>query len=494
MNLRHGIRILLLGILPVLIFEDCIDVNEYAEYPDRFRAPVTSALLTGILAGLPGEETTVSGIAGNLTSNEVEPCLYIQYLSESQHPHASLYGTSHFTWDPYYKDALEDLAVILRYNTSPGLKDQVAEYGDSNNQLAIARILKVFFFWHVTDRWGDVPYFGALEGQAKPRYDAQKLIYYDFFSELKEAAEQFDTAAAPFQGDVLFHGDFKKWQMFSTSLRMIMALRISGADPDRAREEFIEAQRSRFGYVDSNSDNVYFKFIDGNFENPWNTLFDQQDDYGISHVMINTLRELGDPRLTAYARPTVNGEFIGLPYGLSSDSLIRFISWSHYSRPSLKMLNETFPGYVITAAQMRFALSEAALRGWIDADAAEHYNLGIKCSFEQWGVYNADVYNSYLLHEKVQMNDVTFEEKLEKIGIQRWLALFPNGFEAWSEWRRTGLPILIPTPFAKNNSKQIPIRYTYPASEEHLNSENYLKAVSELSDGNSHDSKVWWAR
>lgn len=36
------------------------------------------------------------------------------------------------------------------------------------------------------------------------------------------------------------------------------------------------------------------------------------------------------------------------------------------------------------------------------------------------------------------------ETKLEKIMTQKWLAIFPNSYEAWTDIRRTGYPKIFP--------------------------------------------------
>jgi hypothetical protein len=62
----------------------------------------------------------------------------------------------------------------------------------------------------------------------------------------------------------------------------------------------------------------------------------------------------------------------------------------------------------------------------------------------------------------------------------------------WSEWRRTGVPALVPTPKATNSSKQIPRRFVYGSNEPNLNKTNYQAAVSRLTGGDTQDAKIWW--
>jgi len=138
---------------------------------------------------------------------------------------------------------------------------------------------------------------------------------------------------------------------------------------------------------------------------------------------------------------------------------------------------------------MLLTRAEAAQRGWTSEDATTLYNSAIRASFEQWGVYDATAYATYIASSGVSLAG---GNALQKIGTQKWIALYPNGYEAWAEWRRTGYPALTPTPYAVNVSKQIPRRYGYPTSEQTLNKANYDAAVARLSGGDTHDARVWW--
>ena len=103
------------------------------------------------------------------------PSLYTQQISDKIFTDNSRYTTVNFDFYWIYSGPLQNLQTILEtksFNVNDGSKA---------NQLAVARILKAYFFWHVTDRWGDVPYFDALKGKDffTPKYDSQKDIYYD---------------------------------------------------------------------------------------------------------------------------------------------------------------------------------------------------------------------------------------------------------------------------------------------------------------------------
>ncbi|GAB3887932.1 SusD/RagB family nutrient-binding outer membrane lipoprotein [Spirosoma agri] len=474
------------------VMTSCSDFGNENLNPNAATTPVTSALLTEAITGVPPTTATgalLDGVAGRLTSLAPEPRLFAQYWSQTQYPENSLYSTTFSDWSRYYAVTLQDLQTIINYNTDAATKGYVAQFGSNNNQLAIARILKAYMFWVTTDRWGDIPYFNALKQDTQVTYDAQQSIYADLFKELKAASAQFDGGTTV-SGDIIYSGSATKWKKFANSMRMLMALRLSKVDPTTGKTEFAAAYTDAAGYISTNADNGLVQFTEANqFRNPDNALFDGRDDYGVSDVLVNKLKDLSDPRLPVYAAPTTAGTYSGLPYGLNRNLLIQYTGANEFSRPGTKIIAKTQPGYIITASQMLLAKSEAAVRGWITDDATTAYNAAIRASWEQYGVYDAAKFTAYTTSTKVAPTTADF---LAKIGDQRWISLYPNGNEAWIEWRRTGYPDLKPTQYAVNESKQIPRRYGYPNTEPTLNTAAYTAAVAKLTNGDKTSSRVWW--
>ena len=463
--------------------------------------PNTSYLLSNVLNTISNAGTTTGGY----TIFNTETALYVQYLSLSQYPEPSLYSTTTASWDAWYAGPLEDLYTIIRYNTDGAFSAdaKVTANGSNNNQKAIARILKAYLFSIVTDRWGDVPYSEALTGAITPKYDRQQAIYTDMFKELREAIAQFDGGAKA-TGDQMFGGDAAKWKKFANSLRMVLALRLSKVDATTGKAEFAAAYADAAGYISTNADNAAYKYQNNiNFSSPWNSLNNGRDDYSVSDVMINYLKNNSDPRLAVYAQPNASGQYVGIPYGLNRSALTAFTGSTDFSRIGLKITGWRFngstptlvnyngqDGIFISASQMWFTKAEAEQKGWIGAttDASTSYQQGVKLSWDEWGLtYTTTQLNTYI----AQVNITPTTNLAAKIGQQKWIALFPKAQEAWFEWRRTGYPALIPTPYAVNTSKQIPRRYGYPDTEIQLNAANYRTAVTSMG-GDTPDIRVWW--
>src|SRR6478672_12491197 len=156
-------------------------------------------------------------------------------------------------WDFLYAN-LNFLGEILR-QTGPG---GFAE-GQNNNTRQAARILRAFMFHRLTDYYGRIPYFEALqapEGTDFPHYDKQKDVYLDLLKELDEAAGALTTDADPdfAAADLYYKGDVTKWKKWAYSLMLRLAMRLSKVDEADANTYVAKAVAG--GVFQSNADNT----------------------------------------------------------------------------------------------------------------------------------------------------------------------------------------------------------------------------------------------
>jgi hypothetical protein len=143
-----------------------------------------------------------------------------------------------------------------------------------------------------------------------------------------------------------------------------------------------------------------------------------------------------------------------------------------------------------SAAETSFILAEAALKGWAVGSAAGHYEAGIKNSLDTWGVGNS--YAAF-----IEKPGVKFDNTLEQIMTQKWIASWTAATEAWFDYRRTGLPNFSAGPVAAQ--PVLPLRFIYGDNELNYNAENFDAAVKRLEDNqytvtrgkNSQWSKTW---
>ena len=316
----------------------------------------------------------------------------------------------------------------------------------------------------MTDRWGPVPYTEALKGSENytPAYTSQEAIYTDLFKELKESVAQVDNGAGP-AGDIFLEGDMDAWKKFANTQRMIMALRLSKVNPALGKTEFAAAFAA--GVIGSNADNMLYRFVAGdpNNFNPWynNYSISLRNDYAVSKTLDDYMDPLGDPRLKVYAEVLPSGNVVGLRYGSNQATNIP----NAYSRIGEYFRGQGAPAAVFTYAQVLFSLAEAAHLTWIpggEAAALKYYNDAIKASWEQYGVYNAATYATFIANPTIVY---TPADAVQKIITQKWVHLYLNGYESWAEWRRTGYPVLTPAADFLSSQRAIPRRQAYGTNE-----------------------------
>ena len=138
-------------------------------------------------------------------------------------------------------------------------------------------------------------------------------------------------------------------------------------------------------------------------------------------------------------------------------------------------------------------MAEAALKGWINGDPAVYYNNAVEASIKLW-VPNWDVpVLTYLTAADMQWFDGgTLDEKMQKIHLQKYYALFLVDMQQWFEYRRTGKPVL-PIGEGVRNNGVMPARMTYPVYVQSTNPTNYRLAV-EAQGPDSISTQVWWQK
>jgi hypothetical protein len=472
----------------IVMFAACkpSDFDDVNTSPYALSKVSTRSLLTNTLQQLPA---TAFGF-GSAT-------FYVQYLSEGPYPGAQWYSGTEFDFNPTYYNQLFNLKAIIDFNSGkevPGVSlssDPNAD-GALVNQVAVARILKAYFFWTMTDRWGDIPYSKALQGieNIAPAYDKQEDIYTDLFKEMTEAQASIQVNQPGVGGDVLFHGDMAKWKVFANTARMMMALRLKKNKPAVGKTEFNAAIAA--GVIASSADDIRYNYLSGdpNNYNPFYTNYLTRNDYAISKTVTDYMAPKGDPRLKVYAETLPNGTIVGLPYGTSAAPSIP----NAYSKVGDFFRGPGSPALIFSRAQVLFSMAEMARPdvAWLpggDAQAAIYYADAIKASFETYGVYTAGAYATYMTQPGV-VYDPTIG--LQQIMTQKWVHLYLNGFESWTDWRRTGFPTLTPASAAVQ-SGGIPVRHRYISTENTVNKTNYQAAVA-LLGGDTNYTKIWWLK
>lgn len=407
---------------------------------------------------------------------------YPQYLSNTSFTDNSRYTTVNFNFYGLYTGPLMNLETAINSTLD-------ANEGPVVNQVAVAKILKAYFYWHMTDRWGDIPYTDALKGKDNfiPKYDKQQDIYNSLFALLDDANAAIVTGNI--KNDIVYGGDVAKWKKLGNTIHLLMALRLSKVDAVKGAAEFNKALNN--GIMTANTDNLSYPHLaDPANENYWYNSFTRlgRNWFAVSKPIVDYMQPLADPRLPVFANKNTAGNYVGLDYGLPGSTTVVI---NNYSLLGSGLRLQNSPVYLVTFAQALFAKAEAAKLGWItggDAVAKTNYELAIQNSILQWTGSTTSA-STYIAQTQVLYDPLN---AVRQIAMQRWVHLFLHGYEGWAEWRRTGYPVLVAAPGA--NGDRIPRREAYPVQERANNTANYNAAVGAFPYTGADDlnARVWW--
>lgn len=419
----------------------------------------------------------------------------------------------------------------------------------------ISLVIKSMMFGLITDLWGDAPYSAALKGadggtaNTFPAYDSQEAIYTGILADLEKAntllsKNAVEYTSTPGTADVYYQGNPTKWRKLANSLMLRFYMRISTKKPDVAKAgiEKIMANAVQYPIITAIADDAAMPFAGNSNDDSWpaNAVYDASaSNYRrlkMAATFVNKLLELKDPRIAVWANkvqiPLVvdanlpkgtdkiengkrylspdkvvgrdvntNPDYVGLPTGLIGGASYNLSPTAEQAanNPHVSWLNDIYKqakgpllrSRMMSAAEVRFILAEAALKGWSVAGAAKtHYEAGVKASLDTWGTTAA--YATYIAQKGVA-HDGTLKQIIE----QKWISSWTAAQEAWFDYRRTGFPELTVGPASIR--KVLPVRFYYMLDERNLNKINTEAAMSKLestihteADGkNSAWSKPW---
>ncbi|WP_033411423.1 SusD/RagB family nutrient-binding outer membrane lipoprotein [Segetibacter koreensis] len=423
-------------------------------------------------------------------------------------------------FNPIYTDLVPQLQTIMQTADSTS-----AEY-------ALANVVWVLGFHRVTDYWGPIPYFNAGKPATSVPYDPQDKIYDDFFKRLNAAVTVLKgkTEEQVFGGsaDLMYGGNVNKWIKFANTLRLRLAMRISKVDPERAKSEG-EAAVAAGVLTASPDDDAYIQRSEKGQDYNGLSIMSDWNEFRMSAAMESVLKGYQDPRISEYFLPAVKtGTYEGLRNGLTStqqtEDINKAESNSHvgprWTNPDV--FKGGRPGFLATpqnvmaTAEAYFLRAEGALLGWnMGGTAKELYEAGITNSMKQWGVADATVIQNYInslstpippndylnspalanIPVKFDVADVNVQE--QQIFLQKWLAMFPDGAEAWADYRRSRVLPLYPV--ANSDNPDIPDpksqwirRIPFLLSETQNNKAAVDAAVPLLGGPDKVTTPLWW--
>ncbi len=440
----------------------------------------------------------------NWRANLIYQSTMMQHIATT----AGYWDGDKYTWNRGYASSLMDRYYGNAVKTLEDMLVQLDEEGAADEMKAITRIMRVFVFSRLTDLYGDVPYSEAgkavLEGILTPKYDAQSEIYADMLNELSEAAAALGTGTSGFgDADIIYQGDQAKWQRLAYSLMLRLGLRLIKVDPAGAQSWATQAISG--GVMESNADIFFVPHTvgpEGVNQNGNGEVFQVDGNPRLSKTFVDWMQAGNDPRLPVLGARRGDGstnpaDLIGFPNGLDAQLLMDMTGEENtdaYAEPNRSIITGLdAPMFFQTYAEVQFMLAEANVRWGLGGDAETHYNAGVRAAMEMLAMYgdggiiaSADI-DTYLTNNPYDAGNA-----LEQISTQYWAATFLNEYESFSNWRRTGFPVLVPVNYPGNvTNGTIPRRMSYSESEQVNNAANYNEAISRQGP-DELTTRVWW--
>ena len=362
------------------------------------------------------------------------------------------------------------------------------------------------------------------------------------------------------ENDLFFNGDMQKWKQLANTLKLRMGLRAQGAEGASFAETAISEALS-MPLLDTEDENALLpkdteidQFANAAYGDVWHN-FGLGSNWTMGKTLIDYLRDNNDPRLSEYAKPIAGGEvvftqpaegtgvalfdkhvqfildqldnagvnytrtdgagtvtvtvaddmdyYVGQPTRLNGD-IYPHVKYELFSEPADWVINpknqglEIFPEVVMTAAEGNFLQAEAIVKGLGSGDAQTYYQEGIRQAMKIWRVSDGDIDN-FLATEDMAMLSGTPDENLEKIAIQRWIAAYTDGFEAWAIVRDTGYPSELAAGvsdydiFAAGTlNGDYPQRMRYGNAEYNTNGAQ-VEAANQQQGPDEQGTELWWS-
>jgi hypothetical protein len=431
--------------------KDWLDVNVDPENPTSSTAALTLPSGIAVAAYTLGNQLQFTG---NFWAQH-----WTESYAASQYENLDRYQVTaneyDRPWQYLYAGTLEDFAFVSRTTAD----------GDSSNYGAIADILSAYTFQVLVDGFDQIPFSKALQGNNNlfPEYDKGEDVYTGLIPIIDGALAKIKPEGLrPGPEDYIFKGNMENWIRFANTLKLKIYLRQIYARPEVARAGIAKLYADGAPFLEAGQmAAVPFADITAN-RNPFTqteTTFSGGVNVVASNTVMNFLKATGDPRIDAFFKRATaapnTGNHEGINQGRKGLANPPLTPVNAFSKPSDAVVGPAAPVPFITDAESYFLQAEAALRGLATGAGNSPealYEKGIAASFARFGM---TVPANFMALEQVSLAAVTTlvdgtpaadpaEARLDRLITQKWVSMSGSqGFEAWTEIRRTGYPSLI---------------------------------------------------
>jgi len=389
------------------------------------------------------------------------------------------------------------------------------ELNYNQSYMGISLICQSWIYSMLTDTYGDIPYSQSNLGKDsaiyEPKFDKQKDIYMGIFQRLEEANKLLSAGTAiNAAADPVYSGSVANWRKFGNSLYLRLLLRLSGkaevADSCIKKiQDMVGPSAASYPLIAKNDESAVLRWTGvGPFVSPYASVREQDfRSPGLGSFFIDHLSAWNDPRIDipTYGTNGINrwgiapysGSYQGIPSGYSPGQNPVKKSYFYSNTSTSSLMSDPLTGIMMNYAEVQFILAEAVVKGWITGSAKTYYNNGAQASITFWLPNWSVPIQTFLQAGDIEwLEGETTDEKMEKIHLQKYYALFLVDLQQWFEYRRTGHPVLPKGPGLRNDGV-MPARMTYPVYVQSTNPTNYKLAVAEQGP-DVISTQVWWQK
>jgi hypothetical protein len=468
---------------------------------------------------LPAAEVSMAFYLGQNTDGWNNACAtFVHQVVNFRVDQYTMTGTQYNAqWAAFFSGPLRDLQIIINKGTATG----------DMHYVGVAKILKTYAYSVAVDLWDDVPYFDALQGSENfsPAYDDGAQIYADLFLTLDDALDDLDSASSlsPGSDDLIYGGNLNNWRKFANTLKLKLYNQVRLVQDNNAAITALlnddnlfvsEADDFELPYGTSFSpENRNLGFIN-NWANasretqisPWfYEIMKGLNDPRIPYYWYNQIAQGGNAQNpTDYQDDTEYGLFVSVRFGSQSPNA-SFAQQQSFSLPGLYpvggALNPvpnttslvgvgqsptagqiTGPGNVpqrfLTYYALKYIQAELALTEGVGGDDAEHFEDALQASFDKVNEVAANageatidqgVIDSYIADRMAEYESADNDGKLELIITQKWIASFGFAIDSYTDYRRTGYPVLFDPNAdadpATVSTRSFPVSFPYSQSD-----------------------------
>ncbi len=484
-NMKKILNIITASVLAVLTIGCTGSFDEVNTDPDRFtQVPYTNQL------------ADVLRSTGSTMGNEIEGYgTWAGYIVKIQYmDYMSGYIPTNNTYGNRWR-----LCYINNSQLNDILSKTESEPEAYRNLRSVCRIWKEYMWYYLLTGWGDIPYTDALKGSVEDgqvlqvKYDKQEDIYPIVMANMKAIADEMGNGLGTDkigEGDFIYNGDVVKWQKFLNSLRLRTAMRLVNVAPELAKStiEEICSNPEKYPVIDSNDASCYLWWQgSGEYFEPWYNNKRTRDDHGLSDIFIDHMKEMEDPRIASIAHPAQSdGEYRGYANGPADIADLKTVS-------RIGTIYRDDPaGFTpfFKACETYYTIAEAAMLGWnVGMSAEAAYEKAVRLSMEDNNI-SQEAADAYLAGKG------KWDNTIERIWWDEWVALFKDNFEGWSLYRRTGVPTTnypaIESIWGSDHN-DMPFRVPYPNNEFLYNKANVNEAIDRQGIVNyCWGQQLWW--